>query len=146
MQIKTIQKTIAKKLTDWLDTIEDKTLSKKLKNNILVSGGSITSLLLNEPVNDYDVYIKDMDVLLELVNYYVKPFDDIEILDGRKPPYAVPESDAAHDVSVRNLKPNQIKLFFDDKNGGMRVNEDKKEEELNYTPIFFSPNETEDGE
>ena len=55
MQIKTIQKVISVKLTEWLNTITDEKLRSDLKNNILVSGGSITSMLLNEPVNDYDV-------------------------------------------------------------------------------------------
>src|SRR3990172_7059868 len=85
MQVKTIKKNIQKKMNEWLLTITDEELRRKIKNNLLVSGGSRVSLLLKETVNDYDVYIKDMDVLIELVQYYIKqlPFS-IEILDGRK--------------------------------------------------------------
>ena len=149
MQIKTIQNAIQSKLTAWLDSISDESLRKKVKSNLLLSGGSITSMLLNTDVNDYDVYIKDMDVLLSLTKYYVDPFKgSIDILDGRNrdkymdgvdDKYGDEENNSAYAVSLRNLKPDQIKLFFLAKNGGMKVNEDKTEED-HYYPVFFSPN------
>lgn len=141
MQIKTIQTTISKRLTEWLDTITDKELVKKLKKNVLVSGGSITSMLLNEPVNDYDVYINDIDVLKDLVVYYIKPFNGIEILDGRQSYTETEQTSGVYGISVSNLKPDQIKLFFNAKNGGLKVYEENKiPEGLKYTPIYFSPN------
>lgn len=42
-------------------------------------------------------------------------------------------------VAKRTLKADQIKLYFSEA-GGKRVNEDKPEEDMNYTPMFFSPN------
>ena len=66
MKTKTIKKVIEKKLEAWLDTIEDKKLRNKTRKNILVSGGSIASMLLSEQVNDFDIYIQDMDVLLDM--------------------------------------------------------------------------------
>src|SRR4030042_1466551 len=74
MQVKTIKKNIQKKMNEWLLTITDEELRRKVKNNLLVSGGSIVSLLLKETVNDYDVYIKDMDILIELATYYIPTF------------------------------------------------------------------------
>ena len=70
MQKKTISKQVAKKMEDWLSTITDETLRKDVRKNIIVSGGCIASLFLNEPVNDYDVYIQNIDVLKRLVSYY----------------------------------------------------------------------------
>lgn len=140
MQLKTIRKIIEKKLEDWLSTITDVTLRSDLKKNVLVSGGSITSLLLGEKVNDYDVYINDVNVLIRLAKYYVGVIDSILILDGRYD-QVNSDSDAAFDVAKRTLKPDQVKLFFDAKNGGMKLNEDKSDEEkLKYIPVFFSPN------
>lgn len=152
MQIKTIGKNISNKLNEWLSTITDESLAKDLRSNILVSGGSITSMLLKEPVNDYDVYIKDIDVLLRLTEYYCAPFN-IQILDGRKKQELLEkllknyefnssvESNEdihnAYSVSLNNLKEDQIKLFL---MGGKKVNDDKEESELNYSPKFFSPN------
>lgn len=148
MQTKTIQKNIRIKIEQWLETITDSDLKSDLKNNVLVSGGSITSMYLNEPVNDFDVYIKNIDVLLRLAQYYCEPFA-IQILDGRKKEELMKgynEGILLFDenyincftVSVGNLKDNQIKLFLLE--GGKRVNENIPPEELNYTPVFFSPN------
>lgn len=157
MQIKTIKKTIVSKMEEWLATITDETLRADLKKNILVTGGSITSMLLNEPVNDFDVYIKDMGVLMRVASYYTNDFG-IEILDGRKKEelvakiesdyYKNPEVKTVDDINsirainIRNLKADQVKLFLT--TGGMRVNEDKSAitegVRPTYFPIFFSPN------
>ena len=146
MQIKTISRTIEKKLLEWIATIEDMWLQQNLRKNILVSWGSITSMLLNEPVNDYDIYINDMDVLKRLCDYYTKPFG-VEIYDGRCKQEYIEENPWYHrdddfewpaanrfNVFIDNLKEDQIKIFTTWK----KVNEDK--EELNYEPVFFSPN------
>src|SRR3972149_7479117 len=141
MQIKTIEKNIQKKMNEWLLTITDEELRRKVKNNLLVSGGSIVSLLLREEVNDYDVYIKDMDVLVELVSYYTNTYQNIEILDGRKKDYYLPICEnriGLYKISVENLKSDQVKLFFENKSGGHRTLWEK--ENLNYVPLFFSPN------
>lgn len=80
MQIKTIKKVISSKLEEWLESINDPKLRKEVRDNLLLSGGAITSLLQNIPVNDYDIYIQDMDVLVKLANYYCPG----KVLDGRK--------------------------------------------------------------
>ena len=48
--------------------------------------------------------------------------------------------DNAYAISLRNLKPDQIKLFFNEKEGGIKVNEAIEEKDLNFHPLFFSPN------
>ena len=59
MQIKTIEQKIKAKMKEWLESISDEKLRKEVEENILVSGGSIASMLLREDVNDYDVYLKN---------------------------------------------------------------------------------------
>lgn len=83
MQVKTIKKVITKKLEDWLKSITDKDLRRDVRENLLLTGGSICSLLQGQDVNDYDIYIQDIDVLARLAEYYTKEFG-ITILDGRK--------------------------------------------------------------
>lgn len=83
MQIKTINKVLSKKMNEWLETISDGKLAARVKDSLLISGGSITSLLLDQEVNDYDIYIKDVDVLKDLVKYYTAPYTNITVLDGR---------------------------------------------------------------
>jgi hypothetical protein len=71
MQVKTIKKNLVAKLEDWLSSIEDEQLRTDVKKYLLVSGGSIANMLLNEPVNDYDIYIQDYNTLLRLAKHYV---------------------------------------------------------------------------
>ena len=129
-------------MNEWLLTITDEELRNKVKNNLLVSGGSIVSLLLKETVNDFDVYIKDMDVLIELASYYTKPHSPmIDILDGRKKDYYLPICEnrmGLYKISVENLKSDQVKLFFENKSGGHRTLQEK--DNLGYVPLFFSQN------
>lgn len=156
MNIKTIKKTITDKLNDWLMSISDENLRIAVKKNILLSGGSITSMLLNEDVNDYDIYIKDKKVLKDLCIYYSKKLD-VAILDGidrdslldtledayKKFLKATNQEEvqSAYAIAVRTLKPDQIKLFLNSSKGGLRVNENSTlEEDLNYIPKYFSPN------
>lgn len=150
MQTKTIQKVISTKLNEWLETITDVELRKELKLNILVSGGSIASMLLNEPVNDYDVYIKDKVVLEKLVIYYTKNYS-LQILRGWEKANLLksyeegilsfdPEYKNQYIVALNNLKDEQIKLFIAN-TGGLKCNEAATDEEKKkYIPLYFSPN------
>lgn len=146
MQIKTIKKIIATKMNEWLMTITDEKLRAEVKDNILVSGGSITSMMLNEPVNDYDVYIQDMDVLIKLANYY-RPN---EVLDGRLKDkyleeYSVNEYNNNSEMAVRlkTLKNNQVKLNIP--SAGIEVitndeNDENDENDKKYQVAFLSQN------
>jgi len=157
MQIKTIEKNIKAKMEEWLKTITNENLRKEVKENLLVSGGSIASMLLNEPVNDYDVYLMDIDVCKRVAQYYSKPFD-IQIFDGREkqklvddyntefqfkvgsPDQSPIDCNNSFAISLRNLKEDQIKLYFNGEKGGLKANEDVEADKLNYTPLYFSPN------
>lgn len=151
MQIKTINLTIRKKLEEWLNTITDKSLGDKVKENLLLSGGSITSMLLNEDINDYDIYIQDMGVLKNLTNYYVNKITGVEILDGRKKDDYLREVEYVeginvYGISINNLHRDQIKLFFSDtERGSVKLNQDvakanKEKKVAAYIPVFLSPN------
>lgn len=152
MLIKTIEKIIIKKLEEWLDSITDETLRKQVKDNLLLSGGSIANMLLDQEVNDYDIYIQDIEVLKRLSLYYTKGFSGIWIADGREREYLMKQFHVLEkedkgefdndyfSVSIRNLKENQLKLMFESKNGGMKVNQEKEKEDLHYEPLYFSPN------
>ena len=86
MQIKTITKIITKKLDEFVQSISETNpeLARDVKPNILLSGGSIASLFMQKDVNDFDIYIQDMDVHVRLANHYTKDYPEISVLDGRK--------------------------------------------------------------
>lgn len=143
MQRKTIEKVVKSKMEEWLLTISDESLRKDVRNNILVSGGSIASLFLNIEVNDYDVYIKDMSVLKRLVHYYVDPHK-LEVFDGRYKSArleSVGDGYSQRANCIDALKADQIKIFTP--SSGYKVSViDSTDEGVTkkYTPLFFSPN------
>lgn len=157
MKIKTVSTVVENKMKDWLLSITDEKLRISVESNLLVSGGSIASLLSNESVNDYDVYIQDINVLKKLTEYYVTNNQEIQLLDGRNKSSLVEiindkysgledgvdgiNRNNSYAISLRNLKEDQIKLYFESGKAGLRVNENATEEEkLKYIPLFFSPN------
>lgn len=74
MKSKTIKAVIRKKIDEWLASIEDETVRALAENGTIVTGGAIASMLLNEKVNDFDVYFKDKAITAAIANYYVKRF------------------------------------------------------------------------
>lgn len=68
---KTIAKIIRGKINDWLKSIDNEDLKKVIKENYILTGGAITSMLQGQMPNDYDVYFKTQDSCLQVANYYL---------------------------------------------------------------------------
>jgi hypothetical protein len=145
-------------MEEWLNSITDLDLRAATRKSLLVSGGSICSLFLGEPVNDYDVYIQDIDVLKRLCVYYTKDIQ-AEIWDGRNKSSLLADYEAEGvnlntdpakgplgigmlQSALRNLKEDQLKIWIDshDPSGGLTVNEDQPKNEGLYLPVHFSQN------
>ena len=167
MKKKTIEKILRDKMNVWLGSILDEGLRTKVGDSLMVSGGCIANLFLKEPVNDFDVYIQDMDVLIALAEYYTKSHH-ISVLDGRMRKQLIEEfiTDKYEDngsyeyndgfvdferfnmdssigaVILRTLQADQVKLHLP--NGGEEIGYDASEldngELPEYRPIYFSPN------
>lgn len=75
MQEKTIKAVFTKKFNDWVSSITDDGVQKAVKDNSIISGGAITSLLLNEKPNDYDIYFRNKETLLKVCHYYADKFN-----------------------------------------------------------------------
>jgi hypothetical protein len=74
MKAKTIKSILRRKIDSWLETIEDKELRSLVAKNVIVTGGSIASMLLGEEVNDFDVYFRTHECTLKMAHYYVAKF------------------------------------------------------------------------
>lgn len=59
------------KIEDWIETVKDETVRKLIRRDTIVTGGSIVSLLIGEPINDFDVYFKTKETTLAVAKYYV---------------------------------------------------------------------------
>jgi len=71
---KTIKAVIAKKISDWISSIEDATVANLARKNTIVTGGCIASMLLNEDVKDFDIYFKTREAAHAIASYYIKRF------------------------------------------------------------------------
>ena len=74
MKAKTIKKVIRAKIDEWLASIEDEAVRELAAKNTIVTGGCIASMLLKEPVNDYDLYFTDKATAVAVAKYYVSRF------------------------------------------------------------------------
>ena len=70
-----IKKELQQKIEDWLETIDDIEVRDLAAHNVIVTGGSIASMLLGEKINDYDVYFRDKETTLAVAKYYVNKFE-----------------------------------------------------------------------
>lgn len=77
MNSKNIIKSLNFKLCDWISNIDDDNLRKVLKENVIVTGGSIVSLLNSETPNDYDIYLKTPEACLYVSYYYGKKMNEL---------------------------------------------------------------------
>lgn len=87
---KTIEQTIRNKIKGWLGSIDDIALRDEVRKHYIVTGGAITSMLLGDLPNDYDIYLDDPDVAAKLANYYVSRLPSVENEKTRTPIVEVP--------------------------------------------------------
>ncbi len=62
---------LLKGLSDnFLNSIKDEELREEVKNNFFIAGGCIPSMMLNEFVNDFDIYFTNEATALKIRAYY----------------------------------------------------------------------------
>ena len=90
MKSKTIKKIIRAKVDEWLASIDDSSVRNLAAKNTIVTGGAIASMLLNEPVNDFDIYFRNSYAAEAVARYYVDRFIKetghplaLDVQDGR---------------------------------------------------------------
>lgn len=93
---KGIRKGLNDKLEDWLKSITDEEVRKAAAKDVIVTGGSIASMLLGEKVNDYDLYFRTKETTVKVAVYYVENFNKnnpVKVKPGVTPykPYVTTE-------------------------------------------------------
>lgn len=94
MKTKTINKILTGKFISWTKSIEDEAVRKLVEQNTIITGGSIVSLLLDEEVNDFDIYFRDSATAFAVAEYYVK-----KLLENPPPTF----KDSDHKVDIKAL-------------------------------------------
>ena len=77
MQIKTIKSVLRKKVYAWADSVDSEEVKKIILEQTIVTGGCITSMLLQEDVNDYDVYFRTGEGAFRVAQYYVRKMNEL---------------------------------------------------------------------
>lgn len=70
MKAKTIEKILRGKFAKFAQSIKDDFVKSLVMKNSMITGGAIVSLILNEKVNDYDIYFTNRDTAVAVANYY----------------------------------------------------------------------------
>lgn len=85
MKVKSIKSILRKIHNDFVESIEDEEVRKLVRDNSIITGGSIASMLLKEEVNDYDYYFTNKETVLAVSNYFVDKFIDLNPQASIKP-------------------------------------------------------------
>jgi len=77
MKIKTINRTLKSIHENLCKSITDSTTRQLVEKNTIITGGCITSMLLGEDVNDYDIYFTNQETVKAVATYYVNVFKQL---------------------------------------------------------------------
>ena len=152
MKVKTINKVLGQEVDKWIASIKDEGLRKLVKKNVIITGGSIASMLLAEPVNDYDVYIADAKCLAALTAYYVNEFNCDEscthkafvILhdhSGNTTFYGDELSGGSLSMVEQEVEEGyRVEIGVEDNVGSAQTTPETEEDKGKYRPVFLSSN------
>ena len=145
MNSKNIAKSLKAKLDDWCKNIDNEGIVKIIKENAIITGGALVSLLNGEKPNDYDVYFKDKESVLKIAKYYAEKWNKahedkniVQITDkeGRVQCFiqsagAVMEDD---EDGISDSSEPETEPFTEE------TEEEQKQEIPKYRPRYFSTN------
>ena len=75
-----IKKELNEVIDKWVASIDDENLRKLVYDNVIVTGGSICSMLMGDSVNDYDIYFKTKDTAIKVAQYYMSKHFNINCI------------------------------------------------------------------
>jgi len=137
---KNIKKSLQAKIEDWLKSIDNAEIVKILRENVIITGGAIVSMLNNDEVHDYDVYFRTKDACVKVAIYYAELFNkthkahvEIKVEDDRVQCFI-------RSKGIESEEPEEKETgIFDETEPYVEsptINDDKPK----YRPVFFSTN------
>lgn len=141
MNSKNIKKSLKNKIEDWLKNISSERIKEIIKENAIVTGGAIVSLLNGEKPNDYDIYFKNKSAVSEIAKYYAKLWNDthdkkVEIIEENERIQCFIRSSGA----VIEEGENEIDDETEEESYVEETEEEKEVENPKYRPRYFSTN------
>lgn len=77
MNKKIINSILVRKFNSFVESIKEQNVADAVRNNTVITGGCIASMLLKEKVNDFDIYFRDKQTTRLVAEYYVDKFKKI---------------------------------------------------------------------
>ena len=75
MKSKFIKTILNQKFESFLNSIKDENVRTLVKANSIITGGAIVSMLLDEDINDYDIYFTNKETVKAVCEYYCNIFN-----------------------------------------------------------------------
>lgn len=160
MNKRRIREHLTKVHADWVDSICDPNTQELARDNSIITGGAITSLLQNKEPKDYDIYFTNKETTLAVANYYVNTFNTkagyevAKVLDGHRYFQELEEYPDWEEIDKEkywwftkqtyNMTKDRVRIFI--KSSGVvrdfetKDKADKKKKPEPYRPLFFSSN------
>lgn len=126
MKPKTIKQILVKKHREFIETIDDEEVKELVKDNSIITGGAIVSMLLNEPVNDFDYYFTDKETTEKVAKYFVEKYENVA---GNIDATVIAEEDRV-----------KIEIKSAGMAGSITQTSEDEEEKGMYRPIFLTTN------
>ena len=146
MNSKNIAKSLSAKLNDWCKYIEDENIKKIIKENAIVTGGALVSLLNGEKPHDYDIYFKTKEAVKSIAEYYAEIWNDTHT---DKAIVTIQDNDDKIQCFIRSVGAvmEENENGIDDDTEPVEIDqiveetqEEQKEEKPKYRPRYFSTN------
>ena len=79
-----VEKVLMKHHEKFMESLPEK-IRTTFNANAIITGGSIASLLLNEPVNDYDYYLRTREAVIMVAEHFISQFTGLNPKVSIKP-------------------------------------------------------------
>jgi hypothetical protein len=144
MNSKNIKKALKSKIEDWLKHVDNAELVKVMRENIIVTGGAIVSMLQGEEVHDYDVYFRTKEACFKVANYYAELFNKthssyVKIMDEEDRIQCFIKSKGVAEEPEETGISDETEPSWEDTDP-MSESDKIKDEKPKYRPVFFSTN------
>ncbi len=136
MNRKAIKSVLQRKHNDLINSIDDPVVKELIDKNSIITGGAIASMLLNEPVNDYDYYFTNKETALAVANYYSNLFNDLMNYNTE----VVEENNRVKIKVNYEEMTEQISELEEVEDGEALENTLTENKDDKYKPIFISEN------
>ena len=146
MNTRSIAFHIEKKIDHWIESLGPGLDKKEIKDNVIVSGGCIVSMLLDEDIHDYDIYFRTHKAAKAIAEYYVAEFTanppegfkdtlvkNMEIKVQTEPRIKI-------DVKMKESKVQMFSQEFNDWLERVLFDRTKAEDKDPYRPLYLSSN------